>query len=124
MLAHHTVVDLAAFAAPLPLDPGGLVSLLAVAGSVQYANRFTMAVLVGHHANQLFAGPILVPTKERQELLQGANRHPGGQRNGLNRLAFDIRQQTQDILLQVGEGLIALKTMAKLLQQLRQRRLQ
>jgi len=120
--AHHAVVDLAAFAAPLPLDPGRLVALLARARGIQHAHRLPRAVLVGHQANQLLGGTILVPAKERQELLQGANRHPGGQGNRLNRLAFDIRQQAQDVLLQVREGLVASETIAKLPQQLRQRR--
>ena len=95
-----------------------------MARSIQHANRLPTAVLVGHQANQLLGGTILVPAKERQELLQGANRHAGGQGNRLNRLAFDIGQQTLDVLLQVPEGLVACETMAKLPQQLRQRRLQ
>src|SRR5512136_1668018 len=55
MLTDHAVVDLAAFAAPLPLDSRGLVALLAMARRIQHADSLPPVVSVGYQPHQLSA---------------------------------------------------------------------
>src|SRR5439155_12311697 len=108
--ADDAVGDLADTAEVLPLDAGGLGARLEGGGLIDQADG---AQVVGSHggqvggdvALQLLADVGVSPEVVLEELLQGADGAAGGQGDGLDALAGQVREQALAVGVQVGEGL-------------------
>src|SRR5438270_1461828 len=101
------VLLLADGAAPLPLDAGGLVPLLDVAGLVEDPDGMRPGVVVADDPLEVVAQPVLVPVVLAEELLQGPRRHAGVDGDRLDALLGDVRELSGDVHRQVGAGVLA-----------------
>jgi hypothetical protein len=101
-----TVFFLAHSPAPLPLDAGGLVSLLDLTGFVDEADDAEVGggqgpQPLGNLLLELIAQARLVPDVIAQKVLQGADGGAGGPGNGLDRLARQVGKQAPAIGVQM-----------------------
>ena len=104
--ADDAVLGLAEGAAMLPLDAGGLVTLLGEAGLVDDADGAGVGVSAGDALLSAVSHPLVVPIRQTQELLKGAWGHAGGVGDGLDALAVEAAELAADVGVQVGRGAV------------------
>jgi len=98
----HTVLQLAAAAAVLPLDAGRLFALLVEAGLVDDTDAVRVAMASSHPPLHLVAGCLIVPLEQAQELLQRTGWHARRVGDWFHALALQVAQLPRNVGLQVG----------------------
>ncbi len=91
MNADHTVVDLASVAVPLARGPHGLFAALGRARLIHAADGFWVSVLPGHDLLASVSQLLFIPLDRFEKTLQCPRRGLELQRDGLGRLAVQIR---------------------------------
>jgi hypothetical protein len=94
---HHTVVDLGPIAVPLPTDPHGLFAALGRPRLIHAPDGIGMRMVLGDDLLAAISKLFFIPLDRFEEPLQRPWRSLEPQRDGLRRLAVQIRQLPFDI---------------------------
>lgn len=97
MNADHAVVHLPAIAVPLPSDSHGVFAALGRPRLVQAADGIGMRMVFGDDLLAAISKLFIIPLDRFEEPLQRPRRGLESQRNGLSRLAVQIRQLPFDV---------------------------
>jgi hypothetical protein len=115
------ILGLAHRPAPLPLDAGGLVPLLDVAGLVEDADGVGPGVLVADDVLEAVSCPVVVPAVLAEELLEGPHRHAGVDGDRLDALLGDVGELAGDVDREVGASVFPREAVVEPLEELPQR---
>jgi len=114
VLADDTVFLFTQLAAPLALHAGRLGALLGTAHLIEQGDAVGTGMVADDEPLQALAQAVVVPVQQRQELLQRAGRHVGGQGQGFDALAGLVGQQAAHVHRQMAPGIATAEAVVEL----------
>lgn len=97
MNADYTVVDLPGITAPLPLDRGGMCTLLGVTCTIDDANSLRMSVIASYNPLDSISYALLVPLGRSEKALQRSRRYASRQSDGFYTFSRQVRDLPADV---------------------------